>query len=159
MNGVKVVFPVKAYPSQVAMASKIITSLQRSQNALLVSLSSSQSNSYLDTGRNLPPGQARPWPCCALPWPGRRRSRPSAMSSTNCWREPRPARTRSSGRGCSAWPPVRGWSGRRRRRQLRYHKPRPQGEDSSPQGMMRSPQSTIIFRSPARLTRIGHQTC
>ena len=38
MNGVKVVFPVKAYPSQVAMASRIITSLQRGQNALLVSL-------------------------------------------------------------------------------------------------------------------------
>ena len=39
MNGVKVNFPVKAYPSQVAMTSKIITSLQRSQNALLVRLS------------------------------------------------------------------------------------------------------------------------
>ena len=38
MNGVRVVFPVKAYPSQVAMASRIITSLQHSQNALLVSL-------------------------------------------------------------------------------------------------------------------------
>ena len=39
MNGVKVEFPVKAYPSQVAMASRIITSLQSRQNALLVSLS------------------------------------------------------------------------------------------------------------------------
>ena len=38
MSGVKVKFPVKAYPSQVAMASRIITSLQRGQNALLVSL-------------------------------------------------------------------------------------------------------------------------
>ena len=37
MNGVKVEFPMKAYPSQVAMAGRIITSLQRSQNALLVS--------------------------------------------------------------------------------------------------------------------------
>ena len=37
MNGVKVSFPAKAYPSQVAMMSKIITSLQRSQNALLES--------------------------------------------------------------------------------------------------------------------------
>ena len=39
MSGVKVKFPVKAYPSQVAMAGRIITSLQRSQNALLVRLS------------------------------------------------------------------------------------------------------------------------
>ena len=43
MNGVKVVFPVKAYPSQVAMASRIITSLQRGQNALLVSLTAERS--------------------------------------------------------------------------------------------------------------------
>ena len=38
MNGVEVEFPVKAYPSQVAMASKIIMGFQRSQNALLVKL-------------------------------------------------------------------------------------------------------------------------
>jgi len=37
MGGCKVKFPAKAYPSQVAMMSKIITSLQRSQNALLES--------------------------------------------------------------------------------------------------------------------------
>ena len=37
MSGVKVRFPAKAYPSQVAMMSKIVTSLQRSQNALLES--------------------------------------------------------------------------------------------------------------------------
>ena len=37
MSGVRVRFPAKAYPSQVAMMSKIVTSLQRSQNALLES--------------------------------------------------------------------------------------------------------------------------
>jgi len=37
MCGVKVKFPAKAYPSQVAMMSKIVTSLQRSQNSLLES--------------------------------------------------------------------------------------------------------------------------
>ena len=37
MSGVKVKFPAKAYPSQGAMMSKIVTSLQRSQNALLES--------------------------------------------------------------------------------------------------------------------------
>ena len=37
MGGCKVKFPAKAYPSQVAMMSKIVTSLQRSQNALLES--------------------------------------------------------------------------------------------------------------------------
>ena len=37
MSGVRVRFPAKAYPSQVAMMSKIITGLQRSQNALLES--------------------------------------------------------------------------------------------------------------------------
>ena len=37
MSGCKVLFPAKAYPSQVAMMSRIITGLQRSQNALLES--------------------------------------------------------------------------------------------------------------------------
>jgi len=37
MCGVKVKFPAKAYPSQVAMMSKIVTSIQRSQNSLLES--------------------------------------------------------------------------------------------------------------------------
>jgi hypothetical protein len=33
----KVKFPMRAYPSQIAMMSKIVTSLQRSQNSLLES--------------------------------------------------------------------------------------------------------------------------
>ena len=37
MGGCKVKFPAKAYPSQVAMMSRIMTGLQRSQNALLES--------------------------------------------------------------------------------------------------------------------------
>ena len=39
MNGAGVEFSVKAYPSQVATAGRIMISLQRSQNDLLVSLS------------------------------------------------------------------------------------------------------------------------
>ena len=37
IGGVKVSFPAKAYPSQIAMMNKIISSLQRSQNCLLES--------------------------------------------------------------------------------------------------------------------------
>ena len=37
IGGVKVEFPVKAYPSQVAMMSKIISALQKGQNSLLES--------------------------------------------------------------------------------------------------------------------------
>ena len=37
MSGCKIKFPVKAYPSQVAMMSKIVTSIQKSQNSLLES--------------------------------------------------------------------------------------------------------------------------
>ena len=37
IGGVPVSFPVKAYPSQIAMMSKIITSLQKGRNCLLES--------------------------------------------------------------------------------------------------------------------------
>ena len=35
------------------------------------------------------------WPCCAPPWPGRRRSRGGWTSSTACWLPPPPTRSGS----------------------------------------------------------------
>ena len=61
ISGVKVIFPVKAYPSQVAMMAKIITGLQRGQNSLLESPTGS--------------GKSLALLCAALAWQRKERER------------------------------------------------------------------------------------
>ena len=61
ISGVKVVFPMKAYPSQIAMMSKIINGLQRGQNSLLESPTGS--------------GKSLALLCAALAWQRKERER------------------------------------------------------------------------------------
>ena len=61
ISGVKVIFPVKAYPSQVAMMAKIINGLQRGQNSLLESPTGS--------------GKSLALLCAALAWQRKERER------------------------------------------------------------------------------------
>lgn len=61
ISGVKVFFPVKAYPSQVAMMAKIINGLQRGQNSLLESPTGS--------------GKSLALLCAALAWQRKERER------------------------------------------------------------------------------------
>jgi len=61
IGGVKVYFPVKAYPSQVAMMSKIINALQKGQNSLLESPTGS--------------GKSLALLCAALAWQRQERQR------------------------------------------------------------------------------------
>ena len=61
ISGVKVSFPVKAYPSQIAMMAKIINGLQRGQNSLLESPTGS--------------GKSLALLCAALAWQRKERER------------------------------------------------------------------------------------
>ena len=61
ISGVKVMFPVKAYPSQIAMMAKIINGLQRGQNSLLESPTGS--------------GKSLALLCAALAWQRKERER------------------------------------------------------------------------------------
>ena len=61
ISGVKVMFPMKAYPSQIAMMSKIIIGLQRGQNSLLESPTGS--------------GKSLALLCAALSWQRKERER------------------------------------------------------------------------------------
>ena len=61
ISGVKVYFPVKAYPSQVAMMAKIINGFQRGQNSLLESPTGS--------------GKSLALLCAALAWQRKERER------------------------------------------------------------------------------------
>ena len=61
ISGVKVFFPMKAYPSQVAMMAKIINGLQRGQNSLLESPTGS--------------GKSLALLCAALAWQRKERER------------------------------------------------------------------------------------
>ena len=61
ISGVKVFFPVKAYPSQIAMMAKIINAFQRGQNSLLESPTGS--------------GKSLALLCAALAWQRKERER------------------------------------------------------------------------------------
>ena len=61
ISGVKVMFPMKAYPSQVAMMAKIINGLQRGQNSLLESPTGS--------------GKSLALLCAAIAWQRKERER------------------------------------------------------------------------------------
>ena len=61
ISGIRVYFPVKAYPSQIAMMSKIINALQRGQNSLLESPTGS--------------GKSLALLCAALAWQRKERER------------------------------------------------------------------------------------
>ena len=65
-------FPVKAYPSQVAMMSKIITSLQRSQNSLLESPTGERESTFSQLAGNIKFGSTVPYVNCrfAFVWNG-----------------------------------------------------------------------------------------